>query len=200
MDKIICGILWVLVSYLIGGINPALIMGKIKKVDLRSEGSKNPGTSNAVLTMGWGVGVLVGVLDIGKGALCVIIARLIAPELAWLMAAAGAACVLGHIYPCFLKFKGGKGFAAYVGMMLALNWKFGLIMLVVVAILLIVTDYIVVSTVANVIALPIFLYITEGWIVGTIVAVVSVIILILHRKNYVRIYNGTEVGLRSSFK
>lgn len=200
MDKIICGILWVLVSCLIGGINPALIMGKIKKVDLRSEGSKNPGTSNAVLTMGWGVGVLVGVLDIGKGALCVIIARLIAPELAWLMAAAGVACVLGHIYPCFLKFKGGKGFAAYVGMMLALNWKFGLIMLVVVAILLIVTDYIVVSTVANVIALPIFLYITEGWIVGTIVAFVSVIILILHKKNYVRIYNGTEVGLRSSFK
>lgn len=200
MDKMIYGILWILVSYLIGGINPALIMGKIKKVDLRSEGSKNPGTSNAVLTMGWGVGVLVGVLDIGKGVLCVIIARLIAPELVWLWAASGAACVLGHIYPCFLKFKGGKGFAAYVGLMLALNWKFGLIMLVVVAVLLVVSDYIVVSTVANVIALPIFLWITEGWLVGCIVSVVSIIILVLHKKNYIRIYKGTEVGLRSSFK
>lgn len=74
-----------------------------------------------MILMGWKAGIIVGAHDIGNPALAVILARVLFPELEYAAAAAGVASVLGHIFPFYLKFKGGKGFTSYLGMTLALN-------------------------------------------------------------------------------
>ena len=136
-------ILVVALGYLLGCSNMAKYIAAMKKVDLSAGGSGNPGASNAVILMGWGAGVLVAIHDIGKAALAVILARLMFPGAPLIGAAAGVAAVLGHIYPFWMKFKGGKGFASYLGMTIALNWKFAIVVLLLVAVVTLITDYIV---------------------------------------------------------
>ena len=187
-------------AYLLGCSNMAMYLAKLKNVDL-SGGSGNPGTSNATLLMGWGPGILVGVHDIGKGVLAVLLAELIFPELAYIGAVAGVACVMGHIFPVFMKFRGGKGLAAYIGMILALNWKFTLIILAVLVIATLLTDYIVVGTVITVVATPVAMgFLTQSIILVAIICVATAVILYKHRENYVRIWKGTEIGVSSAFK
>lgn len=190
----------ILGAYLLGCSNMAVYLAKRKRVNL-SGGSGNPGTSNAALLMGWRAGILVGIHDIGKGVLAVLLAELLFPDLAHIGAAAGVACVLGHIFPVFMKFRGGKGFASYLGMTLALNWKFALIILAVVVLVTVITDYIVVGTVTTVIAVPVTLgLLTHSMLLAVILWVATAVILYKHRENYVRIRKGTEIGLSSAFK
>ena len=102
-------------SYLLGTFNTAYFLSLKKKVDIFNVGSCNPGASNAMATMGWGAAVLVGLADILKCAISVIITRIIFGDSVdlWFLAALGA--VLGHMFPFYLKFKGGKGLACLVG-------------------------------------------------------------------------------------
>ena len=190
----------ILGAYLLGCSNMAVYLAKRKRVNL-SGGSGNPGTSNAALLMGGRAGILVGIHDIDKGVLAVLLAELLFPDLAYIGAAAGVACVLGHIFPVFMKFRGGKGFASYLGMTLALNWKFALIILAVVVLVTVITDYIVVGTVTTVIAVPVTLgLLTHSMLLAVILWVATAVILYKHRENYVRIRKGTEIGLSSAFK
>lgn len=189
------------IGYLLGCANLAVLLAKIKGVDLASGGSGNPGASNATILMGWHAGVLVAVHDAGKALLAIILAKLLFPNTDGVAAVAGAACVLGHIFPVFLKFKGGKGFASYIGMMLALNWKFALIVLAAVVIVTVVFDYLVIGTTLTVTSLPVYLVITSaGWIAIVAACIATVVIIYRHRVNYVRICKGTEIGLRSTIK
>lgn len=191
----------ILGAYLLGCSNMALYLAKLKKVDLRSGGSCNPGTSNATLLMGWWAGILVGIHDIGKSVLAVLLARWLFPELEYGGVAAGVACVLGHIFPIFMKFRGGKGFAPYIGMILALNWKFAIIIMVVLVIVTVITDYIVLGTVTTVVTTPVvFGFLTHSVILVAILCVATAVILYKHRENYVRIWKGTEIGLSSAIK
>lgn len=194
-------IIVILVGYLLGSSNMALYLSKLKKIDARSGGSGNLGASNATLLMGWWAGILVAVHDIGKSALAVILAKLFFPELPYIGAVAGVASVLGHIYPFYLKFQGGKGFASYLGMTLALNWKFALVIMALVVVVTLVTDYIVVGTTLTIVSTPAYL----GWTSGSLVLVLilciaTAAIVYKHRMNYVRIWKGTEIGLRSAAK
>lgn len=169
-------ILVILLSYVLGCSNMALYLSKLRGVDMRKGGSGNLGASNAMILMGWKAGIIVAVHDIGK---------------------AGVACVLGHMFPFYLRFRGGKGLASYLGMTIALNWKFALIVLAVVAIVTLITDYIVVGTVTTVILVPTYFGITAGSVLlASILCVATVAIIIKHKENYVRIFNGTEIGLR----
>ena len=108
-------ILPVLLGYLLGCSHMAYYIGKLKKLDIRSAGSGNLGASNATVLFGWGSGVLVAVHDIGKAFAAVLLAKWLFPDLEYAGAAAGVACVLGHIFPFYLEFKGGKGLASYYG-------------------------------------------------------------------------------------
>ena len=100
-----------------------------------------------------------------------------------------------------MKFRGGKGLAAYIGMILALNWKFALIILAVLVIVTVLTDYIVVGTVTTVIASPVVLgFLTHSIILAVVLCVATAVIIYKHRDNYVRIWKGTEIGLSSAFK
>lgn len=193
-------VLVILGAYLLGCSNMAMYLAKLKKVDL-SGGSGNPGTSNATLLMGWRAGVIVGIHDIGKGLLAVWLARWLFPSLEYGDVVAGVACVLGHMFPVFMGFKGGKGFASYLGMTLALHWQFALIIMAVLVVVTVITDYIVLGTVVTVVTTPVVLgFLTHSLIMVAIVCVATAVILFKHRENYVRIWKGTEIGLSSAFK
>ena len=193
--------LTVLGAYLLGCSNLAWYISKIKKVDIRTGGSGNLGASNATALLGWRIGILVAHHDIGKAALAVILAKLYFPELPHISAVAGVASVLGHIFPFYLKFKGGKGFASYIGMTLALNWKLALVIAVLVLLITVITDYIVLGTTMTILTVPVYLGITEhSLLLALILCIATFTILYKHRMNYVRIWNGTEIGLRSTAK
>lgn len=192
-------ILVILLSYILGSSNMAKYLAAIKKVDLTAGGSGNLGASNAVILMGWGAGVLTALHDIGKSALAVILARLVFPDAPYIGAAAGVAAVLGHIFPFWMKFKGGKGFASYLGMTLALHWKFAIAVLLLVVVVTLITDYIVAATTTTIVLVPIGLGIlTQSWILPLILLIASLVIAWKHRENYIRIYNGTEIGFRKA--
>ena len=125
-------ILVALLAYIMGSSSMSLYISKWKKVEIRDKGSKNLGASNAMLVFGWKYGILVALHDIGKAALAVILARHFFPGLEHIGIVAGVASVLGHIFPFYLGFKGGKGFASYLGMTIALNWKLALVILLLV--------------------------------------------------------------------
>ena len=189
----------ILLSYILGSSNMAKYLAAIKKVDLTAGGSGNLGASNAVILMGWGAGVLTALHDIGKSALAVILARLVFPDAPYIGAAAGVAAVLGHIFPFWMKFKGGKGFASYLGMTLALHWKFAIAVLLLVVVVTLITDYIVAATTTTIVLVPIGLGIlTQSWILPLILLIASLVIAWKHRENYIRIYNGTEIGFRKA--
>jgi len=188
-------------AYLLGCSNMAFYLCKLKKVDIRSAGSGNLGASNAMILLGWPAGIAVGAHDIGKAALAVILARIAFADLPYITAVAGVACVMGHMFPFFLRFKGGKGFASYIGMMLALNWKFGLIVLVLVVLVTLITDYIVVGTVTTTVLTPIYMGISQRSVhFALILLIATLVILYKHRENFVRIAKGTEIGFRGASK
>ena len=190
----------VVMGYLLGCSNMAHYLAKIKKADLRAGGSGNLGASNAVVLLGWKAGVLTAVHDIGKAVLAVLMAKALFPALEHADAAAGVACVLGHIFPFYLKFKGGKGFASYFGMTIALNWKLALCVGIAIVLVTVITDYIVCGTLTTILSVPVYIGMTVSWLAAAILCIATAVIFIKHWENYPRMLNGTELGLRSAIK
>ena len=191
----------VVLGYLMGSSNMAFYLAKIKNADLTGNGSGNLGASNATVLLGWRAGILVAVHDIGKSALAVLIAQWLFPGAEYVGAAAGVASVLGHIFPFYLKFKGGKGFASYMGMTIALNWKLALCLVAAVVIVTFVTDYIVCGTVTTIVTVPVYMGIaTHNLLLAGILCIATAVIFYKHRENFPRMLNGTELGLRSAIR
>lgn len=190
----------IILGYLLGCSNMAHYIAKWKKADLTAAGSGNLGASNATILLGWKAGITVGIHDVGKAALAVLLVKGLFPEAENIGAVAGVASVLGHIFPFWLKFKGGKGFASYIGMTIALNWKLALCILAAVVIVTLITDYIVCGTVTTIITVPVYLGITQSFLLAAILAIATAVILYKHRENFPRILNGTEIGLRSAIR
>lgn len=191
----------ILAGYLLGCSNMAFYLAKLSNADLRAAGSGNLGASNATVLLGWRAGVLTAVHDIGKSLAAVLLARWLFPDTPLIGAVAGVASVLGHIFPFYLKFKGGKGFASYIGMTIALNWKLALVILAVVVLVTVITDYIVVGTMTTVVTVPVALGImTRSVLLPLILLIATAVIIYKHRENFPRILNGTELGLRSAIR
>ena len=194
-------LLVILLGYLLGSSNMAFWLSKLKKVDIRSMGSGNLGASNATVLLGWGAGVIVAVHDIGKALASVLLAKYLFPDMELVGAVAGVACVLGHIFPFYLKFKGGKGLASFFGMIIALNWKVAIAMGVILVLVTVITDFISLATMTVSVTAPIGIWIDTGtWMIPLVLCVATVVILLKHRENVVRIMNHTEIGLRSTAK
>lgn len=186
-----------LLAYLMGCSNMALYLSRLKKVNFRDKGSGNLGASNATLLLGWKAGVLVALHDAGKAFVSVLVCRSLFPNLEYVGAVSGIACVLGHIFPFYLKFKGGKGFASYIGMTFALNWKLALAILAAAVLITVITDYIVFGTMTTILTVPTYLGITRhNLILALILCVGTAVIVLKHRENFVRIVKKTEPGLR----
>lgn len=193
-------ILVLLIGYLLGCSNMAWYLAKWNKADFRGNGSGNLGASNATMLLGLKAGVLTALHDIGKSALAVLVAKWLFPELENAGAVAGIASVLGHIFPFWLKFRGGKGFASYFGMTLALHWRFALVLAAVALVVTLITDYIVCGTVTTIVTVPVYMFITSGWLLAAILCVGTVVIFYKHRENFPRMLNGTEFRVRSALR
>ena len=194
-------VLSILLGYLLGCSSMAYYIGLIKRKDIRTAGSGNLGASNMTILFGWKAGVLVALHDIGKAFLAVLLAKLLFPQAAYAGAAAGVASVLGHIFPFYLGFRGGKGLASFWGMTLALNWKLALIVAAILVLATVITDFISVGAMSTVIFVPAYVAVVfRDMTLMAIIGVASIVMLFKHRENIVRIATGQEVGLHSAIK
>ena len=198
-------ILCILFGYLAGSINPAYIIGRLRGFDIRQKGSGNAGASNALITMGKAVGLVSMLFDIAKGGVVFLTAPLIFADLPLAAEMAGTACMLGHMFPFYMKFRGGKGLATLGGIILCIDWRLFLIMLSAEIVLVLITDYICVVPITASIALPPLyallgaggtnwlLHATGGRWGALIFAAATVAILYRHVINIRRIFKGQEM-------
>lgn len=188
-------------SYLLGCSSMAYYLSKLNKVDIRTKGSGNLGASNTTTLLGWRAGILVAVHDIGKAVLAVILAKLLFPGMELIGFVAGVACVLGHIFPFYLQFRGGKGFASFWGMTLALNWRLALAVGVLAILITLATDYIALATTATAVTVPVYVGITTRSLLPPLILLVATAVMLYkHVENYRRIWKGEELGLRGAVK
>ncbi len=194
-------VLAILLGYGLGCSSMAYYIGRRKKTDIRTAGSGNLGASNATVLFGWGAGVAVAVHDIGKAFLAVVLAKWLFPEEPYAGAAGGVACVLGHIFPAPLGFRGGKGLASYFGLTLALDWKLGLVMAAVVFLATVITDYISLGALGSIVVVPLcFVWTTGDWKLAGILSIASAVMFAKHWENILRMARGEEIGLRRTAK
>ena len=181
----------IVVAYLLGSIPFAFLAGRAHGVDLRTVGSGNLGAANVFRNLGrrWGIAVMVA--DIGKGVVAVVIARLITDD-PWPAIAAGAA-MAGHVFPVWLRFKGGKGVAVGGGAMIGLVPLAALILLGIWVVVLLVTRYSsLASIIAAVAATPLTIAMGYPWSSVAFAAAGAVAVLVLHRANITRLLRREE--------
>lgn len=197
----LCALACVAAGYFIGCINPAFIIGRIKGYDVRSSGSKNAGASNTVIMAGKLAGVLVALLDIFKAALSWRLCQALFPQFALAGILGGVACILGHMFPVFLHFCGGKGLACIGGVVLAYDPATFLIMLAITCVTGFATNYIAIATVSIAAIWPVYYGVTTGfWAGAAVLAVPFVPILLRHMTNFRRIRAGEELRLNFLWK
>ncbi len=197
----ICG---VFIGYLLGNINTAAILARIKGFDIRGRGSGNAGASNALVTMGKGAAVCSALVDILKAFLPVWLLLHVIPlpeGCSHLPVLVGIAVILGHMFPFWMQFRGGKGFASLLGFSLAIDWRFFLVCIAILAILLLTTRYIALATIACAAALPVWHGIgTHDWLETVLLSVLAVVIISKHIQNLRRMKDGTEIKLGEKHK
>ena len=187
-----------LAAYALGSISGSLVLGRLRGVDIRARGSGNAGGTNAFRTMGWRFALGVVLIDIGKGALAVLLVRALAPaDLPMpseaLALCAGAAAVCGHTWPVFFGFRGGKGAATLVGTLLVL-WPWAMLPLIGVWLLsLTLTGWVGLSTMLAGLTLPLAAALWRpqpAWLLFGGAA--ALFLLFSHRENLRRLWAGTE--------
>jgi glycerol-3-phosphate acyltransferase PlsY len=184
--------LCVLAGYLIGSISFAVVVSRLLRLpDPRSYGSKNPGATNVLRTGSKVAAVLTLVGDAAKGGVAVLLAQPFTAELALV----GLAAFLGHLYPVFHRFQGGKGVATAAGVLLALDWRVGLGTIVT---WLLIAFFFRYSSLAALIAAffaPFATFLVVGWRSAIVVAAMSAVLVWRHRANIARLVAGTEPRL-----
>lgn len=193
----------IILGYVFGCMQWSYILTKlIKKTDIRTIGVGNAGASNMLVSYGWKMGALVAILDISKAIISILIIKYIFnltdPSSLYLN---GAGVILGHNYPFFMNFRGGKGTASTLGMLFGIDYKLGLLGLLIIALVALATNYIVLGTMAlisfTVIAT---IYLNLGYIPIIIAILIGLQSIYKHLPNLKRILAKNEVGIRSSLK
>ena len=210
--KILYLVILALCSYLFGNINFAKIISRCKKDDITKHGSGNPGTLNMLRTFGFKWAIFNMALEICKGVVPTLVAKLLFKQ--WDLSqvaiyVAGVSVILGHIYPIFSKFKGGKGVAAFAGFsFVALPWWVALIILVVCFTFVVITSIGSIGTLGFVLISAIIQLILIspsakfGWLSYVLLAFVVTLIMYVHRGNIKRLFQGKEnpTNIRAAFK
>ena len=202
-----------ILAYLLGSISFSVIISKkMAGFDVREKGSGNAGSTNVLRTVGKKAAIITLICDILKGVVAILIALLAGKIIqgldnALLVQIAGVFVILGHTFPVFFKFKGGKGIATSLGVLLIINWQIGLICLVFALILMILTRRVSIGSIAAAILFPVLvLFINQNYIVAESTnwsylifsVIVAIFVIFNHRSNIKRILNGTESKI--SFK
>lgn len=209
-------ILVAIIAYAIGSVNFSVILSKkMAGFDVREKGSGNAGTTNMLRSVGKKAAVITLICDILKGVVAILIAALIGlifkdSDRALLVQIAGILVIVGHTFPIFFGFKGGKGVATSLGVLLISNWQIGLICLVFALVLMALTRMVSVGSIAAAILFPVLtlfanmhilqskFLVTEGSGYLLYSIIIAVLVIFNHRTNIQRILNGNENKL--SFK
>ena len=194
-----------IIAYLIGSVNFSVILSKkMAGFDVREKGSGNAGTTNMLRSVGKKAAALTLICDVLKGVVAILIAMFIGwafkvENQALLVQIAGIAVVLGHTFPIFFGFKGGKGVATSLGILIMSNWQIGLICLVFGVLLIALTRMVSLGSCTAAVLFPVLtLFITDNYIVsqgsGYLIysIILAVIVLFNHRSNIKRIMAGKE--------
>lgn len=194
-------------GYLIGCLHGSTVAQWFSGVNLKETGVKNAGASNAMIVLGKRFGALVAIIDIGKGVLAIIAVRIAAEQfglpvehLTAMLFLVGAAVVFGHNFPFYMNFNGGKGTATVIGVLFALDWRFGLAGLVLFILVALMTDILVYGV--------FMLYVTflaaAIWMVGYWPIIIALALFAMavwkHRENIKRIRERTEPRVSAVFK
>jgi glycerol-3-phosphate acyltransferase PlsY len=192
MSPAITATLVLLTAYLLGSLSGSLLLGRLRGVDIRQHGSGNAGGTNALRTQGWKFALGTVLIDVGKGVAAVWLASRFGSG-AVLPYAAGLAAVLGHVWPVFHGFRGGKGAGTLVGALLVL-WPLAVVVLVAVWLLvLIIGGYVGLATIIAAVALvPLALLTDAGDSRLVFAALAALFIVFTHRANLARLRAGTE--------
>ena len=210
-------IIMAIIAYAIGSVNFSVILSKkMAGFDLREKGSGNAGTTNMLRTVGKKAAAITLILDILKGVVSILIAMLIGNIVEgigkeYLVQVAGIAVVLGHTFPIFFKFKGGKGVATSLGVLVMTNWQIGLTCLIFAIVLMALTRMVSLGSVSAAILFPVLTLTlstnqhytvlvegNDGRIYFIYSVILAVIVVFNHRANVKRILEGNENKL--SFK
>lgn len=195
-------------SYLLGSVMGGLLLGRFRGVDIRNLGSGNAGGTNALRTQGALFALGVMLIDIGKGFLATrIIALLAVPGIApspeewreWIPMICGVAVILGHIYPIWYGFRGGKGVATLIGVLLGLEIWLLIPMLVTWLVVVALSGYVGLASMAAAVSLPAYIAASgyepqRAWLVFGIV--IAALIVVTHRPNIARMKTGREPRAR----
>ena len=186
MEHLIVGI----TSYLIGSIPFGFILTKIfLKKDIREIGSGNIGATNALRTGNKLVGYSTLILDIVKAIIPVIYVKMNYPELIYI---ASLCAFLGHVFPIWLKFNGGKGVATYVGILFSINILLGLIFVISWGVIFLISRYSSLSSIIGSLSVPLYLFITTEKSSVIFFITMFVLIFFTHRENIIRLKNKEE--------
>lgn len=201
-----------ILSYFLGSIPSGLIIGKVfKNIDIREHGSKNTGATNAIRVLGFKTGIFAFVFDVAKGALVIALVFLIGDQSLFIVSQYninissiyGMAAVIGHVFPIYINFKGGKAVATSAGMILAIEPWVALAVLVVFLIMFFTTRYVSLSSTTAASGVVLYflirilfehpLYNLATRIMDfVVISVLATIIFIRHKANYRRLREGTE--------
>lgn len=194
-----------IIAYLLGSISFSVIISKkMAGFDVREKGSGNAGTTNVLRSVGKKAAILTLICDVLKGVLAVLVAYIAGNivkegvDRALLIQIAGLLVVVGHTFPIFFGFKGGKGIATALGVLLITNWNIGLICLVFALVLMALTKMVSLGSISAAILFPVLIllmphtaYLVDGnYIIYSIL--MAVLVVFNHRANVKRLLNGTE--------
>lgn len=195
-------IISLLLAYLLGSIASAVWIGKIfHKTDVRNHGSKNAGATNVIRVLGWGTGIPVLLIDVFKGWAAAMLPVFfnLAPDgtslLINLQIATGVAAMIGHIFPVFAGFRGGKGVATITGVILAIHPVITLVCFGIFLLVLLITTYVSVASMSAGISFPILLltvFTTPSILLRIFSFIAAAALVFMHRKNIRRLLKGEE--------
>lgn len=186
-------ILVLVISYLLGSIPFGLLAGKLwAKVDVREHGSGNIGMTNVLRTAGVFCAIITLIGDAGKGVVAVLMARHFISDPTFALIA-GILAVIGHNWPIYLRFKGGKGVATVAGVLVAFHPMVAAVLLVIWLLVLLISRYISLASIVVAFCLPIVLFIFRaGWLEVLLATIVAAFTIYRHRSNIERLRQGTE--------
>ena len=183
-------ILVISISYLMGSIPFGLILTKVfLKKDIRNLGSGNIGATNVLRTGNKLIGYFTLILDVLKAVIPVLYVKLNFPELVYI---SSLSAFIGHVFPIWLKFKGGKGVATYVGILFSINYFFGIIFIVSWLIIFFISKYSSLGSILSSLLIPIFIFLNSSYGNQYFFIIMFVLILYTHRENVKRLINKEE--------
>ena len=191
----------ILIGYFIGTINPSYIIARLRGFDIRERGSKNAGASNALINFGKAVGVACAIFDILKATGAVLLSEALTGGYAYALPITAVSCIIGHIFPFYMRFRGGKGLACLGGAILAFDIRVFLIMLGIAIVIALMTDYICFVPITASVAFPIVYGVMRSDLFGALIlCAATAVMLIKHTENIRRILAGREMHLSYLWK